>query len=131
LPLRLGREPPPSPRAESVGFVPGHVRNGEGFWSPPNRGLWSRLARRIQEALVLAPGHLGLVHEEALDAHEVPRTLGGIACGLRASHLEFAAWDVNDDRAVSLAPELFPTLRVAPEGNQPARGRGGTVPEVE
>src|SRR5262245_15107786 len=61
LPFRLGREPASGPGTEGARLLPGDAGSREGLGHPPDRRLRRRLARRSQEALVLAPRHLGLI----------------------------------------------------------------------
>src|SRR5262249_20929128 len=131
LPFRLGREPASGPGTEGAGLVAGDAGNREGLGHPPDRRLRRRSARRSQEALVLAPRHLGLIHEEAAYVDDVPRMLGRLAFGRRASHLEFPARNANHDGAVLLAPEFLAALRVPPERTEPVRRRGGALHEGE
>src|SRR5574341_317442 len=120
-----------SPGAEGAGFVPSNVGSREALEHPPQWRLRKRPARLLRESQVLAPRDLGLIHENAFDAHRMLRMLGRLALSFRASHLELAARDADHDRAVLLAPELFAALRVPPERTQPVGRSGGVLQESE
>src|SRR5262249_10876477 len=97
----------------------------------PNGSLRRSLSRRRQEAPVLAPRHLGLVHQEPFDRGGVTRTLRRLALRVVASHLKRAAGNANHDGAVLLAPVLLAPLWIPPERAQRARRLGGPLEESE
>src|SRR4029079_10095164 len=85
LPFGLARQPAADPGAVGARLHPRRARDGERLRHPPDRRLWSRLAgHRVQKAPVLAPRHLGLVDEKAVDADRVTPALVGRALAFRA-----------------------------------------------
>src|SRR5262249_56928807 len=125
LPFGLCREPASGPGAEGTCVIPRHVRDREALGHSPHGSFGKGPARLPRESQVLAPGDLHLVHQEALEADDVLRMLGGLTLAIGAPHPKLAAGDPYHDRAIPLAPELLAPLRVALERALPRRPAGG------
>src|SRR5262249_36590841 len=125
LPFGLCREPASGPGAKGACVIPCHVRDREALEHSPHGSFGKGPTRLPRESQVLAPGDLHLVHQEALEADDVLRMLGGLTLAIGAPHPKLAAGDPYHDRAIPLAPELLAPLRVAPERALPGRPGGG------
>src|SRR5262249_7959736 len=125
LPFGLCREPASGPGAKGACVIPRHVRDREALGHSPHGSFGKGPTHVGREPPVLAPGDLRLVHQEARDADDVLRMLGGLTLAIGAPHPKLAAGDPYHDRAIPLAPELLAPLRVAPERALPGRPGGG------